>query len=51
MSILAGRLLAVCVHPQAAWRVLPASGRLVLTTAYFGAAYVTVLVALMVAGR
>jgi hypothetical protein len=47
MSILAGRLLAVCVHPQAAWRVLPAKGRVVLATAYFSVAYVAVLVALL----
>jgi hypothetical protein len=47
MSILAGRLLAVCVHPQAAWRVLPVSGKLVLATTYFSAAYLTILVALL----
>jgi hypothetical protein len=47
MSLLAGRLLAVCVHPEAAWRVLPASGRIVLASAYFGGAYVLVLMALL----
>lgn len=47
MSLLAGRLLAVCVHPETAWRVLPPSGRVVLATAYFGVAYVLVLMALL----
>ena len=47
IEIIAGRLLAVCVHPQAAWRKLPARGRLVLTAAYFGAAYVAVLATLL----
>jgi hypothetical protein len=42
-EILFGRLLAVCVHPQAAWRRLPVRGRLVLTAAYFTASYVAVL--------
>ncbi len=47
MSILAARLLAVCVHPLAAWRVLPVSGKVVMATTYFSAAYLTVLVALL----
>jgi hypothetical protein len=47
-EILAGRLLAVCVHPLAAWRVLPWSGRLVLAAAYFGAAYLGALAILMI---
>jgi hypothetical protein len=47
IEILAGRLLAVCCHPQAAWRKLPLSGRLVLAGTYFGVAYVAVLTALM----
>ena len=46
-EIVFGRLLAVCVHPQAAWRKLPISGRLVLAATYFGAAYVAVLGALL----
>ena len=45
-EILVGRLLAVCVHPQAAWRRLPVCGRFVLTAMYFGVAYVAVLSAL-----
>lgn len=47
MSIFAARLLAVCVHPLAAWRVLPVSGKVVMATTYFSAAYLTVLVALL----
>ena len=46
-EIVFGRLLAICVHPQAAWRKLPISGRLVLAATYFGAAYVAVLSALL----
>jgi hypothetical protein len=42
-----GRLLAICVHPQAAWRRMPVSGRLVLMATYFGVAYVAVLGALL----
>ncbi len=47
IEILFGRLLAVCVHPQAAWRRLPLTGRLLLMAVYFGAAYVSVLGALL----
>jgi hypothetical protein len=47
LDLFVGRLLAVCMHPQAAWRRLPLSGRLVLAATYFGAAYVTVLGALL----
>jgi hypothetical protein len=47
-EILAGRLLAVCVHPLTAWRVLPWSGRLVLAAAYFGAAYLAALAVLII---
>lgn len=46
-EIVFGRLLAVCVHPYAAWRRLPISGRVVLAGTYFGAAYVAVLSALL----
>jgi hypothetical protein len=47
IGILAARLLAVCVHPQAAWRRLPGKGRFVLAAAYFTAAYIGVLAALL----
>jgi hypothetical protein len=38
-----GRWLAFCVHPYSAWRRLSRSGRLLLVSSYFGAAYVIVL--------
>jgi hypothetical protein len=47
IEILLGRLLAVCVHPQAAWRRMPVKGRFVLAAAYFSAAYVGVLATLL----
>ncbi len=45
-DVVIGRTLACCVHPSAAWRRLPASGRAVLLGAYFLAGYVGVLVVL-----
>lgn len=42
-EILIGRTLAFSVHPNAAWRVLPASGRLWMVCGYFATAYLTVL--------
>jgi hypothetical protein len=47
LEILIGRSLAFCLHPSAAWRVLPPARRALLVGAYFGAAYVGVLVALL----
>jgi hypothetical protein len=47
IEILAGRLLAVCVHPYAAWRRLPRKGRFVLAAAYFAAGYIGVLATLL----
>jgi len=49
IEILLGRSLAFCLHPTAAWRVLPPTRRALLVGAYFGAGYVGVLVALFVA--
>jgi hypothetical protein len=46
-DVLLGRLLAVCCHPQAAWRVLPKSGRLALAATYFAVGYLGVLTALI----
>jgi hypothetical protein len=46
-DVLLGRMLAVCCHPQAAWRVLPKRGRLALAAAYFAVAYFGVLTALI----
>jgi hypothetical protein len=36
------------VHPFAAWRRLPASGRVLLVAAYVSASYVTVLALLFI---
>ena len=46
LDVLLGRSLAYCVHPAIAWRRLPATGRLLLTAAYFSAGYVATLVTL-----
>ena len=46
-DVLFGRWLAFCVHPAAAWRRLPVSGRLLLAGSYALASYVTALTALM----
>jgi hypothetical protein len=43
VEILIGRSLAFCLHPSAAWRRLPATGRVLLVAAYFSGSYVTVL--------
>ena len=42
-----GRALAACVHPYAAWRVLPRSSRVVVVSAYAALAYVAVLGSLL----
>jgi hypothetical protein len=42
-----GRALAVSVHPVLAWKALPPSGRIAIVLAYFGAAYLSVLGALL----
>ncbi len=43
IDLLAGRLLAACVHPVAAWRVLSPVKRLAIPVAYFAAGYATML--------
>ena len=48
MDVVLGRTLACCVHPYAAWRRLPASGRFVLIAAYAGVSYVAVLALLLI---
>jgi hypothetical protein len=48
IEVAIGRSLAMCLHPSAAWRVLPPVHRLLLVAAYFGAGYVSVLVALLI---
>jgi hypothetical protein len=47
-EILLGRSLAVCVHPAAAWRSGSMSLRLQCFFGYFAAAYVLVLLALVI---
>ena len=42
-----GRALAACVHPYAAWRVLPRSSRVVVVSAYAALAYFAVLGSLL----
>jgi hypothetical protein len=46
-EVLIGRGLALCVHPTAAWRVLPKSGRLLVIAAYTCAGYVASLAVLL----
>jgi hypothetical protein len=50
LDVAIGRALACCVHPWASWRLLPASGRVLLVAAYVSASYVTVLTALLAVG-
>ena len=42
-----GRAAALSLHPVLAWRVLRPSGRAAIVAAYFGAAYLGVLAALL----
>ena len=42
-----GRWLACSAHPQAAWRVMRARGRVLLVGTYFGAAYLVALTVLL----
>jgi hypothetical protein len=46
-DIVIGRTLACCVHPAAAWRRLPASGKAVIITTYFAVSYFGVLALLL----
>jgi hypothetical protein len=43
LDLLIGRALAWCVHPAAAWHLLPARGRALLVAAYVSASYMAVL--------
>jgi hypothetical protein len=45
-EIVIGRVLAFCIHPVAAWRVLTPPGRALVIGAYFVVSYVAVLTAL-----
>lgn len=46
-ELVIGRWLAWCSHPVAAWRVLPASGRVLIIASYFASSYAGVLLALL----
>ena len=48
VEVLLGRSAAFCLHPFAAWRRLPAAGRVLLVGAYFGGSYIAVLAALLI---
>jgi len=47
LEIMTGRVLAVCVHPFMAWRVLSPSGRALILTSYAVTTYITVLTMLL----
>jgi hypothetical protein len=47
VDIVIGRTLACCVHPAAAWRRLPASGKALILATYFAVSYLGVLTALL----
>jgi hypothetical protein len=47
LDVVIGRALAWGLHPSAAWRRLPASGRVLLVAAYVSASYLTVLTLLL----
>lgn len=46
-DVVIGRTLACCMHPAAAWRRLPASGRALIVGAYFAVSYLGVLAVLL----
>ena len=46
-AIALGRWLAFCVHPAAAWRILPTSGRCLLAASYAAGSFVASLSALL----
>jgi hypothetical protein len=47
-EIVIGRSLAFCLHPRAAWPLLPTSGRLLIIAAYIVAGYVAGLAVLLI---
>jgi hypothetical protein len=47
-AVFIGRTMAACVHPYAAWRVLPREARVVVVSTYATLTYVAVLAALLV---
>jgi hypothetical protein len=47
-AVFIGRTMAACVHPYAAWRVLPCAARVVVVSTYATLTYVAVLIGLLV---
>jgi hypothetical protein len=47
LAVFIGRTAAACVHPYAAWRVLPRSERAVIASAYAAVTYLAVLSTLL----
>ena len=47
-AVFLGRTMAACVHPYAAWRVLPRPARVVLVSTYAALTYVAVLSVLLI---
>ena len=47
-ELVVGRTAAACVHPVAAWRVLPTSWRILVLMVYTATSYLTVLSTLIV---
>lgn len=50
-EVIVGCTAAACIHPIAAWRVLPRSWRILVLTVYTATGYLTVLGALFVLNR
>ena len=46
-EVVVGRTAAACVHPVAAWHVLPVSWRILVLTVYTVTSYLTVLTLLV----
>jgi hypothetical protein len=47
LAVSVGRAAAFCVHPYAAWRVLPPARRMLLISAYTVGTYFAVLTTLL----
>jgi hypothetical protein len=47
LAVSVGRAAAFCVHPYAAWRLLPGARRMLLVSAYAAGAYLAVLTTLL----
>lgn len=47
IEIVLGRWLAFCLHPTAAWRLLPTGGRCLLAASYAAGSFLTSLTVLL----